>query len=90
MGGDAASERSSARHRIVSRDGYCVIDYVTSQPAPTQWVAIGVVQRVGEEPLPPEVRLLVGAGQTEEAAVSSLRRRCMSRALHARNTAARR
>lgn len=49
--------------------------YYTMHPAPTQWVAIGITTR------PPTAReqnhrLLVGEGQTETAAIRSLRRRC--------------
>lgn len=56
-------------------------DFYTSQPAPTQWVAVGVVRDT--RALPSEAgkpRLLVGTGRSEQAAIYDLR--CRMQSLH--------
>ena len=60
---------------LVNGDGNCSCRYYTSQPAPSQWVAVGVT--TAEETASSERhRMLVGTGRTETAAVRALRRRC--------------
>ena len=49
--------------------------YRTAQPAPTQWVAIGVARLLGDDGVP-RPRLLVEVGRSEEEAVAALRCRC--------------
>ena len=58
----------------VSEDGGHECHYYTSQPAPTQWVAVGVTSLL--EAGAPRHRMLVGTGRSESAAVRALRRRC--------------
>jgi hypothetical protein len=43
--------------------GALTVPYFTSNPAPTQWVAVGVVSRV---------RMLVGTGPSEDIAITDL------------------
>ena len=53
--------------------GCAVTEYYTSQPAPTQWLAIGLVSIHSEDRS--DIRgkqLLVGTGRSETAAVGSL------------------
>jgi hypothetical protein len=53
--------------------------YYTNQPAPGQWVAIGITplnETSGESPT-----LLVGTGRTELAAIRALHRRCQQRSM---------
>lgn len=72
-------ERESATvvmHRGVLVQGELSVEYYTSQPAPTQWIAVGLVQAritggTGHQP----AQMLVGSGQTEDVAVSELSRR---------------
>lgn len=54
----------------------CTIEYYTSQPSAAQWIALGVV------PLPSDIvvedpthRVLVGTGDSEQAAIASLKAR---------------
>lgn len=47
--------------------GAVTVSYLTSNPAPTQWVAVGVVAGA---------RMLVGTGPSETAAVTALADRC--------------
>jgi hypothetical protein len=54
----------------------CAIEFYTSQPSAAQWIALGVV------PLPSDIdvedpthRVLVGTGDSEQAAIASLRAR---------------
>ena len=59
--------------RLFQRSGgpTCAIDFYTTQPAPTQWVAVGrPVVAGGRRPL------LVGTGSTEDAAILDLQGRC--------------
>jgi hypothetical protein len=60
-------------HRGVLARGCVVAEYYTSQPAPTQWLAIGLVSTYSDDHR--DVRskqLLVGTGRTETVAVKSL------------------
>ncbi len=53
--------------------GCAIAEYYTTQPAPTQWLAIGVVSIHSDDPSGSRMKqLLVGAGRTESAAVGSL------------------
>jgi hypothetical protein len=72
--------RSGATEVVTSRGilhgGGRSIEYYTSQPSSSQWIALGVV------PLSPEFdedeathRVLVGTGETEPAAIASLKSR---------------
>lgn len=60
-----------------------VVEYYTSQPAPTQWVAVGIAElrllRSDEQALK---KLLVGTGRSEAAAIQALRHRMPSTATH--------
>ena len=63
-------------HRGVLAQGQLSVEYYTSQPAPTQWIAVGLVPArinlgTGHQP----AQMLVGSGQSEEIAVSELSRR---------------
>jgi hypothetical protein len=59
--------------------GRTLAEYYTSQPAPTQWLAIGVVSTYPEDPGDDRSKqMLVGAGRTEIAAVASLWDRLMT------------
>lgn len=49
--------------------------YYTRQPAPTQWIAVGITSE-SSATIEVNRRLLVGTGRSETAAVRSLRRRC--------------
>lgn len=52
------------------------IAYTTSQPAPTQWVALGLVSAgIDTLGIASRPRVLVGTGRTEAAALNSLRSR---------------
>jgi hypothetical protein len=59
--------------------GRTLAEYYASQPAPTQWLAIGVISiypvDTGDDR---SKQMLVGAGQTETAAVASLWDRLMT------------
>lgn len=62
-----------AVHRGVLGRGCAIAEYYTTQPAPTQWLAIGVVSIHSDDPSDSRMKqLLVGAGRTESAAVGSL------------------
>jgi hypothetical protein len=51
-------------------------EYYLSQPAPNQWLAVGFIGRPAGDPTGSRLkRLLMGIGDTEEAAVSALRQR---------------
>ena len=63
-------------HRGILVQGQLSVEYYISQPAPTQWIAVGLVSAktmvgTGHQP----AQMLVGAGQTEDVAVSELSRR---------------
>lgn len=73
-------KRSAAREVVMSRGflhgGGRPIEYYTSQPSSTQWIALGVV------PLHPELdgdnvthRVIVGTGESEHLAIASLKSR---------------
>jgi hypothetical protein len=49
------------------------VEYVTSQPAATQWIACGLVRQVNQEQ--GDIRLLVGSGRSELAAMADLESR---------------
>jgi hypothetical protein len=53
--------------------------YYTNQPAPGQWVAIGISPPSETADAAP--RLLVGTGRTELAAIRALHRRCQMRSV---------
>lgn len=60
-------------HRGVLVQGQLSVEYYTSQPAPTQWIAVGLVPAritlgAGHQP----AQMLVGSGQTEDVAVTEL------------------
>lgn len=60
-------------HRGVLVQGQLSVEYYTSQPAPTQWIAVGLVPArinlgTGHQP----AQMLVGSGQTEDVAVTEL------------------
>lgn len=63
-------------HRgMLDRSGI-VAEYYTSQPAPTQWIAVGLVSaRTSSGPVHEPRRLVVGTGVTEEIAIDALTRR---------------
>lgn len=62
-----------AVHRSSLARGGFVADYYTSQPACTQWIAVGVVSpRPARGVGAPVPRLLVGIGRTEWAAIRDL------------------
>jgi hypothetical protein len=67
--------RASAGGLIRSPDGTCVIRYHVDQPAPNQWVAVGLVS-TGVGDAAGAQWLVVETGATEAAAVSALRQRC--------------
>lgn len=54
--------------------GSVVVRYAIRQPAPTQWIAVGVV-RFWNAPDCCVASLLVGVGTTEDAAIRDLARR---------------
>ena len=51
------------------------LTYYTTQPSPTQWVAVGVLTSARDVDREPHHRLVVGNGRTEAAAIAALRRR---------------
>jgi hypothetical protein len=60
---------------ILDRSGI-VAEYYTSQPAPTQWIAVGLVSaRTSSAPVQEPRRLVVGTGMTEQIAVDALAHR---------------
>ncbi len=62
-----------AVNRGVLGRGCAIAEYYTTQPAPTQWLAIGLVSIHSDDPSGSRLKqLLVGAGRTESAAVGSL------------------
>ena len=63
-------------HRGVLAQGQLSVEYYTSQPAPTQWIAVGLVSaRTSSGPIHEPRRLVVGTGVTEQTAVDALARR---------------
>jgi hypothetical protein len=61
-------------HRGVMTRGQTMAEYYTSQPAPTQWIAVGFVST---QKIPPQLSphlpwLLVGTGRTEDTAINDL------------------
>lgn len=61
--------------QLRSADGGCVIEYYTSQPAPSQWIAVGLARLAGRGEEEPRW-MVVGTGRTEATAIMTLRRRC--------------
>lgn len=62
-----------AVHSGVLGRGCVIAEYYTIQPAPTQWLAIGVVSIYAGDCSGSQMQqLLVGAGRTESTAVGSL------------------
>lgn len=60
-------------HRGVLVRGPATAEYYTSQPAPTQWLAVGLVSTHPSTRACPRLQqLLVGTGRTETSAVSAL------------------
>lgn len=60
-------------HRGVLVRGPAMAEYYTSQPAPTQWLAVGLVSTHPVARTCPQLQqLLVGTGRTEDAAVNAL------------------
>ena len=60
-------------HRGVLVRGPARAEYYTSQPAPTQWLAVGLVStHPATRACPRLQQLLVGTGRTEDAAVNAL------------------
>lgn len=71
--------------RSVLNLGAMYVEYYTSQPAPTQWIAVGLLKGRADGPahsLP--TSLVVGSGRTEQLAVTALRERLMQRELPSR------
>lgn len=79
---DASTEK--VVHYGVLTEGSFEVKYHTSQPAANQWIAIGILghKKFSLRPTPRQ-RMMVGVGQTEEAAVEALRERLGSQVLHA-------
>ena len=66
----------TARDLVWPADGTC--QYHTEQPAPAQWIAVGL----GNRPDPAGGRwhrLVVGTGATEATAIEDMRQRCQLR-----------
>jgi hypothetical protein len=60
-------------HRGVLVRGPATAEYYTSQPAPTQWLAVGLVStHPATRECPRLQQFLVGTGRTEDSAVSAL------------------
>ncbi|CCF82628.1 hypothetical protein [Nitrolancea hollandica] len=60
-------------HRGVLVRGPATAEYYTSQPAPTQWLAVGLVStQPATRDCPRLQQFLVGTGRTEDSAVSAL------------------
>ncbi len=60
-------------HRGVLVRGPATAEYYTSQPAPTQWLAVGLVStHPATRNCPRLQQFLVGTGRTEDSAVSAL------------------
>lgn len=58
------------------RDGESRVDYYTTVPTPSQWIAVGVlVSSDTEDPVRRPRRMLVGTGRCEETAVADLEKR---------------
>lgn len=72
---DGSTRADRVANRGVLDGHHVVVEYYTSQPAPTQWVAVGLATVRNEDGLAPQTTLLVGTGRTEEAAVHELRGR---------------
>jgi hypothetical protein len=69
----SASFQSDESGIIVNR-GKCIeslltVNYTTSQPAPRQWIAMGIISLRTDKQF---VRLLVGVGRAEDEAVADL------------------
>jgi hypothetical protein len=65
-----------AIHHGVIVEGSFVADYYTSQPAPSQWIAVGVVRPCDEQLSSHRLRrMLVGDGLTADDAMAALRTR---------------
>jgi hypothetical protein len=65
-------ERAEICHRGILLDGELSVEYYTSQPAPTQWIAVGKVAQTGSARV---LLLLVGVGRDEQGAVDHLQHR---------------
>ena len=66
-------------HRAYITGCNYVVDFYVSQPAPMQWVAVGVmVERTSDGFTSRFPSLFVGTGRTEEAAIVALAERLVS------------
>lgn len=79
------------RDHIVSegslRSGPARLNYYTTTPSPSQWVAIGVVSTLPGRPKPsPGRRLLVGNGDSELGAMLDLQSQFLRMALELEDT----
>ncbi|HLI51045.1 MAG TPA: hypothetical protein VKU87_04570 [Thermomicrobiaceae bacterium] len=54
----------------------CLIKFETSQPAPTQWIAVGRAETSLDREGDLLPRMVVGAGRSEAAAVKAMEERC--------------
>jgi hypothetical protein len=80
---------SDAIHHGVIVEGSFVADYYTSQPAPIQWIAVGVVRPRDEQLSSRRLRrMLVGDGLTADDAIAALRTRIADLQGNAGNLAA--
>ena len=62
--------------RGILHGGGCSIEYYTSQPSSTQWIALGVVPLLpGIDQADATHRVMVGTGDSEQAAIASLKSR---------------
>ena len=78
--------RDFDRDHVISqgtlRSGAARLDYYTTTPAPSQWVAVGVVSTLPGRPKPrPERRLLVGNGDSEIGSMLDLQSQFLTMAM---------
>lgn len=69
------STYAAAIERRTLSAGNLTLKYYTSQPGPSQWIAVGTLALEPRDGAADVLRLLVGAGASEESAIDHLRQR---------------
>ena len=64
---------TAERHTL--RAGELIASYYTCEPGPQQWIAVATIAPRGGAPAARALRLLVGSGDSEAAAIEHLHRR---------------
>ena len=71
-----ASDMPPAAERRTLQSAGLVASFYTSEPEPSQWIAVATIARlVSDDPEHGTLRLLVGSGASEAAAVEQLSQR---------------